>query len=207
MQYKKVILSILSIILLSSANLFSQNDIIKKYHLTHELSPEEKVLMKNFPKSFSETAPPTGEVRNIAEWEPMESVLIAYDYGFGIPYSLIAEMSEDCNITTIVSGQSEENTVRNYYSSNGVNLSHCNFVYQDPDSWWSRDYSPWYIAIDNSEVAIVNFPYNRPRPNDNDVPILMADSLNTLRNECYTHRRKLHVRRIWCCCINRLSLG
>ena len=157
---------------------FSQND-VKRYHLTHQISPSEKEAMKTFYKtrSFSETAPPTGEVRNIAEWEPMESVIVAYDGAFGIPLSLIAEMSEDCNITTIVANSSEENSVRSTYNSNSVNLSHCNFVYQDPDSWWTRDYSPWFIAVDNSDVAIVNFPYNRPRPNDNDVPILMANSL------------------------------
>jgi len=142
------------------------------------MSPEEKELMKNYSKSFYETDPPTGEVRNIAEWEPMESVLIAYDGGFGIPMSFIAEMSEDCEVTTIVSGSSEETYVRGLFTSGGVNLDNCNFVYQNPDSWWTRDYSPWYVAIDNSEVAIVNFPYNRPRPNDNDVPILMANDLN-----------------------------
>ena len=179
MQYKKKIFLIIISVILNSSISFSQDGVIKNYRLTHKMSPAEKELMKDYSRDFTETDPPTGEVRNIAEWEPMESVLIAYDGGFGIPYSLIAEMSEDCNITTIVSGSSEETTVRNIYSSNGVDLSRCDFVYQDPDSYWTRDYSPWYIAIDDSEVAIINFPYNRPlRENDNDVPILMADELN-----------------------------
>lgn len=145
--------------------------------LTHHLSAWEKELMQNSTRSFTETPPPTGEVRNIAEWEAMESVLVAYTGGFGVPLSLIAEMSQDCNITTIVSGSSEETTVNNIYTNNGVNTANCTYVYQDPDSYWTRDYSPWYIAIDNSEVAIINFPYNRPRPNDNDAPILMANTL------------------------------
>lgn len=145
--------------------------------LTHHLSTWEKELMQNSTRSFTETPPPTGEVRNIAEWEAMESVLVAYTGGFGVPLSLIAEMSQDCNITTIVSGSSEETAVNNIYSNNGVNTANCTYVYQDPDSYWTRDYSPWYIAIDDSEVAIINFPYNRPRPNDNDAPILMANTL------------------------------
>jgi len=174
---KKLNLTFLLATFLFAQMSFSQDN--EKYHLTHHLSPSEKDAMKTFYKtrSFSETDAPTGEVRNIAEWEPMESVIVAYDGGFGIPVSLIAEMSEDCNVTTIVANSSEENSVRNTYTSNSVNLSHCNFVYQDPDSWWTRDYSPWFIAVDNSDVAVVNFPYNRPRPNDNDVPILMANSL------------------------------
>lgn len=84
-------------------------------------------------------------------------------------------MSQDCKITTIVSNASEESTVNSIYASNGVNLVNCSYVYQNPDSYWTRDYSPWFIAVDDEEIAIVNFPYNRPRPNDNDVPILMAN--------------------------------
>ncbi len=145
--------------------------------LTHILSDAERDAMQNSTRSFTETAPPTGEVRNIAEWEAMESVLIAYTGGFGIPLDLIAEMSEDCNVTTIVANNSEKNTVLNIYNNNSVNTANCTFVFQDPDSYWTRDYSPWFIAIDDSEVAIVNFPYNRPRPNDNDVPILIANDL------------------------------
>jgi len=107
----------------------------------------------------------------------MESVIIAYTGGFGVPLSLIAEMSQDCHITTIVANASEESNVNSIYSSNGVNLSNCDYVHQNPDSYWTRDYSPWFIAVDDSEVAIVNFPYNRPRPNDNDAPILIANQL------------------------------
>ncbi len=150
---------------------------IKEYHLTHKLSNEEQVLMQNTSRSFTETAPPTGSVRNIAEWEEMESVLIAYDGGFGIPFSLIADMSQETNVVTIVSNSSEKDYVLSLYESNGVNTEHCAFVFQDPDSYWTRDYSPWFIAVDDSEVAIVNFPYNRPRPHDNDVPLLMAEEM------------------------------
>ncbi len=164
-------LSIISIFTISIA--FSQ----QKKPLTHHLSDWERQLMQNTTRSFTETTPPTGDVRNIAEWEQMESVLVAYHYGFGIPVSLIAEMSQDCNITTLVSDASEENTVNGIYASNSVNTANCTYVYKNPDSYWTRDYSPWYVAIDDGEVAIINFPYNRPRPNDNDVPIAMANEL------------------------------
>lgn len=165
--------SLLYLALFTFSISFSQ----QKEPLTHILSSWEKELMQNTTRSFTETAPPTGEVRNIAEWEAMESVLIAYTGGFGIPVSLIAEMSQDCKITTIVANASEETTVNNYFSSNGVNTANCTYVYQNPDSYWTRDYSPWFIAVDDSEVAIINFPYNRPRPHDNDAPILMANEL------------------------------
>ena len=166
---KKLSFTVLLLFVLFSITI-AQNNITNNYHLTHAMSPDEKAQMANYQRTFVETDPPEGEVRNIAEWEPMEGVLIAYDYGFGIPYSLIAEMSQDCRVT-------EENTVRSYFTSNGVNLDNCDFVYHGTDSYWTRDFSPWYIAVDNQETAIINFPYNRPRPNDNDTPIEMAIEL------------------------------
>lgn len=172
---KKVLF--LVVFLMATMGLNAQKYSPGNYRLTHELTPEEKAKMERSEREFTETDPPTGEVRNIAEWEPMEGVLVTYDYGFGIPYSLIAEMSQDCRVTTLVSGSSEENTVRSYYTSNGVNLDNCDFIYHNADSWWTRDYSPWYIAIDDNEVGIINFPYNRPRPNDNDVPIAVSEQL------------------------------
>ncbi len=151
---------------------------VKSYHLTHAMSEEEKGRIDEIGKYFQETDPPSGQLRNIAEFEPMEGVIITYDYDFGIPYNLIAEMSEDVMVTTIVSGQSQETTVINYYTSNGVNLDNCDFLYSPIDSWWTRDYGPWFIAEDDSTISIIDFPYNRPRPNDDDIPIKMAEFLD-----------------------------
>lgn len=163
---------ILLLLFLGFTTVYAQNN-----GLTHQLSKQEKEQLNVQVRSFTETAPPIGIVRNVAEWEPMESVIVAYTGGFGVPLFLIAEMAEETNVTTIVSNLAEENTVRTIYGNNGVDLSHCDFVYQNPDSWWTRDYSPWYVSVDNSEIAIINFPYDRPRPNDDDVPILLANEL------------------------------
>jgi len=163
-----------ALILLQITFVFGQKDYIAPHYMT----ADELSRIDEIGKAFVETPPPTGSVRNIAEWEPMEGVLITYlDGSFGIPYSFIKEMSLDCKVTTIVLNLSEENTVKTLYTNNGVNLANCNFLYSAIDSWWSRDYSPWYIAIDNKEVAIVDFPYNRPRPNDDAIPIKMASML------------------------------
>ena len=115
--------------------------------------------------------------RAIAEFEPMEGVLVRYP--FGIPMSLIAEMSEDVVVTTIVANSSEQSTVQSQYSSNGVNLSNCNFIYAPSDSYWTRDFGPWYIQHGSSspEVGIVDPAYNRPRPNDDAIPSEMASFL------------------------------
>ncbi len=143
------------------------------------LSTDELKKDIQLSKSFSPTAPPVGVVRSIAEFEHNESVIVAYrGWGFGIPIALIAEMSEDVIVTTIVEDASEESDVISEYTSGGVNLSNCNFIHAPSDSYWTRDYSPWFISVDN-EVAIVDFPYDRPsRPNDDEMPIEFANYLN-----------------------------
>jgi agmatine deiminase len=142
------------------------------HSLPHWLTPEEMTRLDEIGLRFTPTPPPPAPVRNIAEFEHMEGVLIRYP--FGIPYAIIAEMSEDVMVTTIVTGQSQENTVRGYYAANGVNLANCNFLWGPTDSYWTRDYGPWYVVNGNMDVAIVDFPYNRPRPNDDEIPVEMA---------------------------------
>jgi len=145
------------------------------FSLPHWMTEEEQLKADEIGRDFYETDPPVGPVINIAEFNKMQGVLIRYP--FGISYELIAEMSQEIMVTTIVSNQSQENTVTNQYNSNGVNLENCNFIHAPSETFWTRDYGPWFVIDGNYEVGIVNFPYNRPRPNDNDIPIEVADFL------------------------------
>lgn len=144
----------------------------RKYHFVTE---DEIGRMNEVGRDFYPTDPPAAPVRNVAEFERMESVLIRYP--FGIPVEIIAEMSQDCNVTTIVANGSQENTVRNTYIQNGVNISNCDFMHAPSDSYWTRDYGPWFVINGQGDFGISNFPYNRPRPNDDDIPIEVAGYL------------------------------
>ena len=141
----------------------------------HYLSAEEYLNANTYSRDFYETEPPDGNPRNVAEFEQMQAVIIRYP--FGIPYELIAAMSQEINVITIVANQSQENSVISSYNSNGVNTANCEFLHAPSDSYWSRDYGPWFATYGNNEIGIVNFDYNRPRPNDNDIPIEVADYL------------------------------
>jgi agmatine/peptidylarginine deiminase len=143
------------------------------YRKLHYLSEEEMYMDFDASRDFYVTDPPLGPVRNVAEFEQMESVLIRYP--LDIPVSLVIEMAEDCRVLTIVASSSQQQTALNYYQSNGVNTANCDFLVAPSDSQWTRDYGPWFIFDGNREPGIVNFPYNRPRPNDNDIPIEVAD--------------------------------
>ncbi len=140
--------------------------------LPHEMTPEELLRKGEIGIRFVETPPPTGTIRNIAEFEQVEGALVRYP--FGIPLALIAEISTDTKVWTVVTGASQQATVTNSYTSAGVNLSNCIWVYGPSDSYWTRDYGPWFIHYGNTESAIVDFPYNRPRPMDDSIPKVVA---------------------------------
>jgi agmatine/peptidylarginine deiminase len=137
------------------------------------MSAEEKARSNEIGKGFLATDPPPGPVRNVAEFERMEGVLIRYP--FGISYTVVAALSQVTMVTTIVLNQSEQNYVTGQYSTHGVNMANCNFLIAPTDSYWTRDYGPWYIFYGNDQPGIVDFIYNRPRPKDDLIPQKMAE--------------------------------
>ena len=118
---------------------------------THMLNRDELKQLNKLNRAFNQTNPPAGNVRSIAEFEKMEGVIIAYKsyyWGsegyFGLPINVIAEIAEDVIIYTIVKDVSTKNTVTSIFTSNGVNLNNVVFVIAPVDSYWSRDYGPWF---------------------------------------------------------------
>ena len=152
---------------------FAQN--IKDYHKLHYLSQEEMELPLNN-RNFTPTDPPEGFVRNVAEFDQMQAVMVRYP--FGIPVSLIAEMAEDTRVLTIVANEQEKQNVLNMYTSYNVNLDHCDFLFAPTNTYWTRDYGPFFIFSGDNEPAIVDFPYNRPRPDDDNIAVVLAQYLN-----------------------------
>ena len=108
-------------------------------------------------------------VRQPAEFEAYEGVLIRYP--FGLSYEIIAEMSEDVIVTTLVANASEQSTVHSAYETNEVNTGNCEYLIEPSDSYWTRDYGPWFIFNGTTQILeVVDFEYNQPMPHDNAIP-------------------------------------
>jgi len=121
--------------------------------------------------NFVETDPPAGEPRFVAEFEPMQGVMIRYP--LGIPTSLVVQLANNCRVYCIVSN-SYQSQAQNSFQSAGVNMDNVTFVNAPTDSYWVRDYGPWYIFEDRNP-AIVDNVYNRPRPNDDNISGVFAN--------------------------------
>ncbi len=151
------------------------NEFQSRYHVLH---PDELKNSRSMQKDFSITEPPPGPVRSIAEFERNQGVIISRSASgyFGVPLALIASLSNQVMVYVIVSDVSWNTTVSNQLQGAGVNMDNVTLINYAIDSYWSRDYSPWFIAYDEPpKVGIVDFPYNRPRPNDNNVPQNLGD--------------------------------
>ena len=124
--------------------------------------------------NFVETDPPAGEPRFVAEFEPMQGVMIRYP--LGIPTSLVAQLSNNCHVYCIVESYLQ-NSAQYDFQNAGVNMGNLSFVNAPTDSYWVRDYGPWYIFEDR-HPAIVDNIYNRPREYDDEIPGVFANFWN-----------------------------
>ena len=168
MQYHTILANIFV-----SSILFGQTN--QSGELPIGLTEEEKNNIHIIYQMGRDTEPPTAPVRNVAEFERMSGVLIRYP--FGISIEIIRELSEDLVIYCLVSS-SQQNSALNSMSSGNVNTNNVEFITGPTDSYWTRDYGPWWVVDGENNMSIVDFTYNRPRPNDNEAPLKISQSLN-----------------------------
>ena len=124
--------------------------------------------------SLQQVNVPPDQPRFVAEWEPAQGSIIRYP--FGLPYSLIADLSNNCLLYVIVSS-SLQATCNSALVSNGVNMANVRYIVTDNDTYWIRDYGPWTIMNRENNLQLIDFTYNRPRPYDDAVPLAIANFL------------------------------
>lgn len=170
---KKILLSLVAFAMVLSLKVNAQEQKTPDWKRWHYLSEEEMHSpVRN--ENFVETDPPTGTPRFVAEFEPMQGVMIRYP--LGIPTSLVAQLSNNCHVYCVVSS-SYQSSAQSEFQSAGVNMSNLSFVNAPSDSYWIRDYGPWYIFEDRTP-AIVDNRYNRNRPNDDNMSQVFATYWN-----------------------------
>ena len=166
---KKILLSFIVFVLCLGFKMNAQEQKTPDWKRWHYLSEEEmNTPVRN--ENFVETPPPTGTPRFVAEFEPMQGVMIRYP--LGIPTSLVAQMSNNCHIYCIAESY-YQSSAQSTFQGAGVNMNNVTFVTAETDSYWVRDYGPWYI-FEDKHPAIVDNRYNRPRPYDDEISGVFA---------------------------------
>jgi agmatine/peptidylarginine deiminase len=165
-------LFMLGVFFLGAAPLAAQVDVLPK-GLTED---EERLIADYTFTSSLRTPPPTGPVRAMAEWEEVEYLVITWQPIFpNILRQIVEAAVEECNVIIVTNNES---SVSNYLSSNGIDLTNVQFLDVPWDSIWIRDYAGNTVYSDDvGERALVDWIYNRPRPNDDVIPSAHANLL------------------------------
>ena len=125
---------------------------------------------------------PAAPVTAVAEFQPMGGVMIAYP--LGIPVELVRELSQITQVKVIVDTPSDSMQASNYFNNNQVNMANVSFWLIQHDSYWTRDYGPWFVVDGQDSVRVIDFVYNRPqRPNDDAALESVVDFMGVRRYE------------------------
>jgi len=147
--------------------------------LPRGLSSAEQASWRLPDLSSMPLAPPLGEVHTPAEYERNAGLLIRW----GSQNALLTEMAvaatnnESSFKLYVVVSSGLLSSATSTLTNAGANMNQVQFVVANSDSVWIRDYGPRYI--DNAgRRAIVDHVYNRPRPQDNAIPGVIAQQWN-----------------------------
>jgi agmatine/peptidylarginine deiminase len=119
--------------------------------------------------------PPPQPAINPAEFEPMSGVIIAYPPP--VPMDLVAEISEDAIVMSVVSSANIIPSALTSYANNGVDTSHCTFLICPANANLCRDNGPWYI-FDGQGLQGIADNINSFGTVDDSLPVFIGDSLN-----------------------------
>lgn len=171
----KNLLSSIFCIILFNFNLQAQDE----NHLPKWLHESEYELIDDYKQSLqsksgiTSTNPPNFPVRTMAEWEEIESVMIAWKSYPSILRQIVEIAQQECEVIILAQ---DTNDVKSNLTSNNISLNNVTLVDYNTNTIWIRDYGPTTVyKNDVEERVLINWIYDRPRPRDNDAPFAIAE--------------------------------
>lgn len=173
----------LAFLFLFSAQTFAQHT--SKSVWANEVRANEREYIENNgisqPKDSRgiETPPPFSDLRTAAEWEEIEVLTIAWEGFPCILKQIVAASVSECRVVVFTESP---NSTSNYLTSGScggsISLNNVDIVPADLNSIWIRDYGANTVYGSwNDDRILVDWLYNRPRPDDDLIPDVLADHL------------------------------
>ncbi len=128
------------------------------------------------------TAPNFTDLRAMAEWEEVQAITIAWTSFPAILKQIVAAARLETQVIILsddVQGTEDYLLAQNTGGAAFANLDNILIVNSNYDSIWMRDYAsnPVY-GNEVDTLILVDWLYNRDRPNDDTSPAYVADALN-----------------------------
>ncbi len=145
--------------------------------LPNYMTEEEKKIGNDY-ISFPQVSfiPPSTPVRTMAEWEELDGIILTWTSYQTLLRQIVDAAQEEGMVWIICS---DSNSVKSYLQSGGVPLYNISYIIASFNSVWSRDYGPWCTyTLSGDTLGFVDFKYNRPRPQDDIIPGVLASKWN-----------------------------
>jgi agmatine deiminase len=147
----------------------------------HDIRVEERNYVERvgFERQLSRgitTPPEYSYLRTSAEWEEIEVLTIAWEGFSCILKQIVAASVSECRVVVFTENPS---STSNYLLSGtcggAISLDNVDIVEADLNSIWIRDYgaNTVYGSL-NDDRILVDWMYNRPRPDDDVIPDVLA---------------------------------
>jgi len=150
-------------------------------HLPKDFTPTEKQKMDSYLTNLAIssdviTDPPSFEIRAMAEWEEIQCITIAWEGFEPILTEIVRNSVDQCKVIIACSDPVD---VEIYLENNQVETSNIEYLDITTNSIWMRDYGQNTIYKDDVDsLFLVDWIYNRPRPDDDIFPEYLAEHLN-----------------------------
>lgn len=149
----------------------------------HRMSASEKLMIPSYMQNInsvqrsSVSSPPVSNVRTMAEWEELQGLLVTWTSYTPMIREIIRAAREETTVYVVCTNPA---TVYNSLLSNGIDTSNVICLNTPFNSVWSRDYGPWNAYTNEVDTLItIDWIYNRPRPDDDLIPVNIASVLGT----------------------------
>ncbi len=154
--------------------------------LPRYMTAEERARWRPEPLIFRRDPPP-GPVRAVAEYEPNDGILMRWTTSVSlIPLqsemiTKVTTLDARAKVFLVVASEAQLATASTTLGNAGADLERVQFIVAASDSIWMRDYGPRYVIDESGELAVIDHSYNRPRPNDDQIPVVLAAAFNQPR--------------------------
>jgi agmatine deiminase len=148
--------------------------------LPRYMTEQEKLMMEDYLQSFNDrgitSPPPFTSLRTAAEWEEVQALVITWTGQYNtIHRQIIAAAQEECQVLIM---SDDSNAVKTNLNTYGIPLTNLTFLQVDFNSVWIRDYGANSVYVnDVDSLILVDWIYNRPRPDDDVMPDYYAAEL------------------------------
>lgn len=153
-------------------------DIPLAIHKVEGNTKQNKTELADLSAGYNPYAP-QGNVRSMAEWESIQSLMISWVAFKDVLSKIVAAAQKECEVLIVCR---DKNLARLELEDRGIDCNdNITFLETQVNTVWVRDYGPQSIYVDGS-LAFVDWEYNRPRPADDQLSYTVAKHFNSV---CY----------------------